>query len=208
MNALILAAGVTVLAGCATTRPAVPPAPPADAAPSAYRLLEPAEGAGPDGLALVRDLAPDDPRRDALDALMALPYPGWVLRLGSMARDKALTRCLAGAEGADICRARHDHPALFVIKPKGNRPKRGLAIAGAGAVEVRPEAWYVEVDPRRAAKLVPHEYGHAIMFELIDADPPEHPGVLPHTTRLCSGTASRSRARPTAGTASWERATS
>lgn len=159
-------------------------APEPEPAPEAllYRLLLPTEGERDDGLPLVRDMPADDPAREALEGTLSTEYLQWVLRAGEIASSRARERCLASGEQATVCDLRFDHPALFVIKERGNRPKQGLAIEAGGAVVVLPEAWYVEVDPRRAETLIPHEYGHVMMFESLVAEPPEHPGVLPHTT--------------------------
>ena len=145
------------------------------------RLLVPGEGEPLAGVAPTRDMPQDDPRRADLERVLARPYLRWVLEMGGIAREIAMRRCLE-EEAAAACRARLEHPALFVVMDGGNRPKQGLAIVGPEGAEILPETWYVEVDPRRAATLVPHEYGHAMMFALLGAEPPEHPSVLPHTT--------------------------
>ena len=146
-----------------------------------YRLLVPGEGEPLAGVVPTRDMASDDPLRADLEELLARPYLRWVLELGAVSRGIAIERCSQEQSAAD-CRARLDHPALFVIVNGGNRPKQGLAIVGDAGTEILPETWYVEVDPRRAATLVPHEYGHVMMFALLTAEPPEHPPGLPHTT--------------------------
>lgn len=155
---------------------------PEDEAPPLYRLLVPGEGEPLAGVAPTKEMAPDDPRRAELEQTLAGPYLQWVLEVGAAAREVAIRRCVEQEDKAEDCRARLDHPALFVVMDGGNRPKLGLAIVGPEGTELLPETWYVEVDPRRAATLVPHEYGHAMMFGLLTADPPQHPGVLPHTT--------------------------
>lgn len=150
--------------------------------PPPVRLLVPTEVEREDGLPVVRDMAADHPSRTALEATLQTEYLQWVLRVGQLARESAAERCLASGETAEACDARHDHPALFVIMERGNRPKQGLAIETTEGVVALPEAWYVEVDPRRAETLIPHEYGHVMMFGSLVGDPPDHPGVLPHTT--------------------------
>jgi hypothetical protein len=150
-----------------------------------YRLLVPLGGQHSSGFPPVEDMAPDDPRRAELESLLGQDYLRFVLDAGASAAAIALRACVAQEDEA-ICVARHDNPALFVIVEGGNRPKQGLAIVGAERDRVLPEAWYVEVDPRRAATLVPHEYGHAIMFGLLGAEPPDHPPLLPHTTGAIS----------------------
>ena len=151
------------------------------AAEPLYRLLVPGEGEPLAGVVPTRDMAVDDPMRPPLEELLAGPYLQWVLELGVISREIAIARCVQSEAEAD-CRARLDHPALFVVMNGGNRPRQGLAIVGAEGTELLPETWYVEVDPRRAATLIPHEYGHAMMFTLLAAEPPEHPPSLPHTT--------------------------
>jgi hypothetical protein len=146
-----------------------------------YRLLIPGDGEPLAGVAPTRDMADDDPMRPPLEELLGTPYLEWVLELGAIAREIAIRHCVEVEAEAD-CRARLDHPALFVVMNGGNRPKQGLAIVGEQGTELLPETWYVEVDPRRAATLIPHEYGHAMMFTLLTAEPQEHPPGLPHTT--------------------------
>ena len=142
----------------------------------------PGEGEPLAGVAPTVEMAPDDPRRADLEATLDRPFLRWVLDVGARAHEVALRRCIEVQGDEAACRARLDHPALFVIVEGGNRPKQGLAIVREEGTELLPETWYVEVDPRRAPTLVPHEYAHAMMFALLEADPQEHPAVLPHTT--------------------------
>jgi DNA uptake protein ComE-like DNA-binding protein len=63
---------------------------------------------------------------------------------------------------------------------------RGLAIQRGGRVEKLPKTWYMEMDHRGAVSLVPHEYGHVLMFSLLPESLHEHAfghqRTLPHTT--------------------------
>jgi len=145
---------------------------------AAYLLLEPILGEQVDGLPVTRPLDADDPRYLAVVEVLEAPFGRWVLEVGARARELALKR----SEDQASARLRLDHPAYFVILPQGNRPKQGLAIRTETGTQSFPESWYVEIDHQRADTLVPHEYGHVMMFESLPGDMPPHPPLLPHTT--------------------------
>ena len=101
-----------------------------------------------------------------------------MLEVGAKAHDLALKR----NDDPTNARERLQHPAYFVIMPQGNRPQQGLAIRTESGTTVHPKTWYVEIDHQRADTLVPHEYGHVMLFQSLPGDLPPHPGILPHTT--------------------------
>jgi DNA uptake protein ComE-like DNA-binding protein len=63
---------------------------------------------------------------------------------------------------------------------------RGLAIQRGGTAEKLPKTWYVEIDHEGAVSLVPHEYGHVLMYSLLPESLHDHAfghrRTLPHTT--------------------------
>ncbi len=154
-----------------------------DAEPPAYVLLERAGGEEVNGLPLMREIAPDDPRRAAVDEVFARPFHRFVLEIGREARRLALAR-FAGPpeEGA----RRFGQPAWFVLMEGGNRPQQGLALQREGGVEEYPDTCYVELDAESAVTLIPHEYGHVMMNECLPGDLPRHASSLPHTTGAIS----------------------
>jgi hypothetical protein len=170
--------GFVVLAACSSPAVVAIHSPPPAQAPS-YVLLEPAPELGPIGeLAVVRPLAAEHPRRAELERVLERPYLRWVLALGDVAKQRARRRC--GADAA--CARRFDQPAYFVVMKGGNRPRQGLAIASSEQPRELPDAFYVEIDPDTAATLIPHEYGHVLMFQSLPGDLPRKPQTLPHTT--------------------------
>jgi len=148
-----------------TAKPEAPAREPA-AAPAPVVLLEYVANEKVGELPLTRELSANDPLRRELEPILARPYIRWVLALGAEAKK-------VGAI---------EHPTFFVLMKGGNRPKYGLAVAGASGVKRYPKAWYVEIDPKEAGLLIPHEYGHTLMFGLLPDDVPPHPSTLPHTT--------------------------
>lgn len=157
-------------------------APPAAAKP-AYVFVERVPERSEGELPVLWPVAAGDPRLGQLGALMERPFVRWVLEVGALARRRALERCTAAPE---VCAARFDHPPYFQLREGGNFPRQGFALLTVGEdgeqVRALPETWYVEVDPEELATLVPHEYGHLMMFELLPGDAPPHPDILPHTT--------------------------
>jgi hypothetical protein len=175
------AARFTIAALVACTPASRPPvtAPAAPEVRPAYLLLEPAaEPARRGELPVFRPLGARDPDRATVERVLARPYLRWLLAIGDEAKRLATRRC-----GADVaCVQRLDHPAYFVIVKGGNRPHQGFALATEGATRELRDAWYVEIDPDQASILIPHEYGHVMMFASLPGDLPQRPQTLPHTT--------------------------
>jgi hypothetical protein len=169
---------------CVALHPACKPTRtrPAPRAEPTCLLLEPVAGKTVDGLPLVKELSATDPRRREIEQVLKRPFQRWVLDLGVEVRRRALARCtLERAE----CDRRFRHPAYFVVKKGGNRPMRGLAIQ-RGAPEKLPNTWYIEMSHRGVESLVPHEYGHILMYTLLPESLHDHAfghrRTLPHTT--------------------------
>lgn len=181
LGLLVLSVAVLACAGAqhpngSTVEPR--PASPLALAP-AFLLLEPTGKKTEDGLPIVEEIDPAAPARQELGRIIRRPFVQWVLQLGVESRRLAQQRC---SDAPEQCAARFDHPAFFVVMKGGNRPKQGLAIQSPEGMKTFPRASYVEIDPRRADLLIPHEYGHAIMSDLLPGDVPDHPSTLPHTT--------------------------
>lgn len=168
-----------LVVACATP-PAVSPSPATvTTASRPYLLLEPtSDSPRRDQLPVFRALGADRPERAAVEQVLARPFLQWVLAVGEQARALGRKRCGADA----VCAKRFDQPAYFVITDGGNRPHQGLVIETDGSRLELPEAWYVEIDPDDASTLIPHEYGHVMMFASLPGDLPREPQTLPHTT--------------------------
>ncbi|MFH1131226.1 MAG: helix-hairpin-helix domain-containing protein [Pseudomonadota bacterium] len=147
-----------------------------------YVLLEYVDGSHTQKLPLAKELDHKDPRRLAVERAFQKPYLRWVLQLGVEAKRRAILRCSNNNE----CKKRFGHPAYFVFVQGGNRPKQGLAIVDKAGTKQFPLAWYTEIDTREIVRLIPHEYGHVMMFESLPGDLPQHPFTLPHTTGTIS----------------------
>jgi len=166
-----------LVAVACSTPPARLPTPSTPAAPPSYVLLEPVSAKAGE-LPVLRPLGARHPQRAALERTLARPYLAWILALGEQMRQRGRARC--GSDAA--CTKRFDQPAYFAITPGGNRPQQGFTLVADGTTRALPDAWYVEIDPDKASTLIPHEYGHVMMFASLPGDLPQKPQTLPHTT--------------------------
>jgi hypothetical protein len=126
----------------------------------------------------MKEIAADAPQRKAVETILQRPYVQWVLGLGAESRLLARRRCTEQKKTDCV----DEHPAFLVIKPGGNHPRQGLALQRNDAISRFPSAYYAEIDPRSADLLIPHEYGHTIMFRLLSDEISGYPMALPHTT--------------------------